>query len=390
MTNLETNGVENNFDNVYIYIADALRMDYFSPSLRDDHGFTKTISSGTFSPPGFATLVTGRYPHEHGVYGFHHELDSEMETMFTAFPTVNTGFYRGIGQIGEMLGEEHNVPSEPFELDEPFLIMERDLLTHVPYAKDQQTTIPEGTESYWKEVRTDRSKLVDDYERSARLSAERFESRVAELEEKEILEDTLVILTADHGETLGENGLVGHRHSITPEISYVPTMIYNEGASIQQDLIGHTDIFPIVADALGRSDQVPKYVRTREISEPISQTVYLTESADMDSEGVWGPKGGYVFVNEGLVSRLKWMVVKMAISGARYYHRRRPLSVVNHGLEGLLSQPLEYGSPQFSEEAAKKVVESALEDRIEGENTELSSEAKDRLRELGYIEEANK
>jgi hypothetical protein len=167
-------------------------------------------------------------------------------------------------------------------------------------------------------------------------------------------------------------------------------MIYNEGASIQQNLIGHTDIFPIVADALGKRDMVPKDVRKREISEPVSQTVYLTESADMDSEGVWGPNGGYVFVNEGLVSRMKWMVVKMAISGARYYHRRRPLSVVKHGMDGLLSQPLEYGSPQFSEEAAKKVVESALEDQIEGKNRELSNEAEDRLRELGYMEEANK
>lgn len=390
MTTLEINGIENNFDNVYIYVADALRMDYLSPSLRDNHGFTKTISSGTFSPPGFATLVTGRYPHEHGVYGFHHELDSEMETIFTAFPTVNTGFYRGIGQIGEVLGAEHDVPSEPFELDEPFLIMERDLLTHVPYAKDQQTTIPEGTESYWKEVRTDRGKLIDDYERSARLSAERFKSRVAELEEKEILEDTLVILTADHGETLGENGLVGHRHSITPEISYVPTLIYNEGASIHQDLIGHTDIFPIVANALGKKDQVPNDVLTHEISETSNRAVYLTESADMDSEGVWGPNGGYVFVNEGLVSRLKWIVVKMAISGARYYHRRRPLSVIKHGMEGLLSQPLKYGNPQFSEEFAEKVVKNALEDQIEGEDRELSSEAEARLRELGYMEETNK
>ena len=390
MANTNTRGIQNNFDNVYIYVADALRLDYLSPDIQDKRGVTKTISSGTFSPPGFASLVTGRYPHEHGVYGFHNKLDSEIETIFSAFPGVNTGFCRGEGQVGEVIGGDHDVPTEPFELEEPFIVMERDLLTHVPYGKDQETVLPGSTEAYWKEIRADRSKLVADYERSARLSVDRFRARVDELEKRGLLDDTLVILTADHCETLGENGLVGHRHSITPEISYVPTVVYNEDANIQQDLIGHTDICPLIADAIGKSDQIPTDIQNRPMSQIADQEVYLTESIDMDSEAVWGKKGGYVFINEDSISRVKWMAVKMLISGARSYHRRRPMSIMRHGVAGIVSQPLVYGNPRFDEDTAKRVVETASKAQTGGKKRHISDDAKNRLRELGYMEEANK
>jgi arylsulfatase A-like enzyme len=42
------------------------------------------------------------------------------------------------------------------------------------------------------------------------------------LESRVLLEETIVIVTADHGEHLGEHGLTGHGNSLYQELLHVP------------------------------------------------------------------------------------------------------------------------------------------------------------------------
>lgn len=388
MPNVATSGLCGNYDNVYIYVADALRYDYVPPRFCDKYDVVKTVAGGVLSPPGFTTLITGRYPFEHGVYSFQDRLSPELETIFSAFPNLNTGFCRGGGQVGEVLGREYRIPDGISDLDEPFLVMERDLLTHAPYAKDQAATLMDKHERYWKSVRTDRSKVLADYEQAAELSFQRFEHRIGALKDEGKLEDTLVILTSDHGELLGEYGLVGHGHSNAPEVAYVPTMIYNEEVSIEQELIGHIDLFSLIAESLDRSECVPQTVRERPDYKASGQIVYLCESEQPDMKGVWGPNGGHVFVDEGILSQAKWVTSKLLISGAKSYHRRRPFSVLRHGYAGVGNGVVTYGNPSFDAESAMEVFEKASTVDSQRMKRDLSEDAKERLRELGYVEEA--
>jgi arylsulfatase A-like enzyme/Flp pilus assembly protein TadD len=64
---------------------------------------------------------------------------------------------------------------------------------------------------------------------------------------------TLVVLTADHGESLGEHGEMTHGYFAYNSTIWVPLVIAVPGlpSSRVRDLVGHEDIFPTVCDVLG-------------------------------------------------------------------------------------------------------------------------------------------
>jgi len=80
-------------------------------------------------------------------------------------------------------------------------------------------------------------------------------SIIDELKESGLLDKTIVVITADHGEMLGENGgPVGHGWSITPELANVPLIIMDPGHPGYRvnDTIGsQVDLMPTILDMLG-------------------------------------------------------------------------------------------------------------------------------------------
>ena len=64
---------------------------------------------------------------------------------------------------------------------------------------------------------------------------------------------TLVILTSDHGESLGEHGEMTHGYFAYNSTIWVPLIVAGPGlaASRVKDAVGHVDIFPTVCDLLG-------------------------------------------------------------------------------------------------------------------------------------------
>jgi hypothetical protein len=80
-------------------------------------------------------------------------------------------------------------------------------------------------------------------------------SIIDQLKESGLLDNTLVIITADHGEMLGEDGgPVGHGWAITPELANVPLIIMDPGhpGYHVNDTIGsQVDLLPTILDTLG-------------------------------------------------------------------------------------------------------------------------------------------
>jgi arylsulfatase A-like enzyme/Flp pilus assembly protein TadD len=64
---------------------------------------------------------------------------------------------------------------------------------------------------------------------------------------------TLVVLTADHGESLGEHGEMTHSYFAYNSTLWVPLVVSAPGlkAARIKDLVGHEDIFPTVCDLVG-------------------------------------------------------------------------------------------------------------------------------------------
>ena len=80
----------------------------------------------------------------------------------------------------------------------------------------------------------------------------------AELMRRGLWENTVVVLTSDHGEALGEHGLIGHVENLYDELLHVPLVIRlphgrpnGQLRRATESLVRHVDVAPTVLDLLG-------------------------------------------------------------------------------------------------------------------------------------------
>lgn len=83
-----------------------------------------------------------------------------------------------------------------------------------------------------------------------------------EFERRGLIEKTLVVVTSDHGEMLGEHGLVGHGQCLYRQVVHVPLLMFGGPASLAMkagqvvsDPVSLRDIPATVMDLMGESDQ---------------------------------------------------------------------------------------------------------------------------------------
>ena len=214
--------------NVFIFVADSLRWDHLPNSIANRGVTFETVAQTTFTAPSFTTLVTGLYPLQHGVLTWTHRLSDTTETIFDC-DGINSGFW----QAGEIAGHEiypilrQKDKTELSDLSEPFVYIERNDDPHLPYGGTNATSVGE----YFQTRGSDYARIRREYRHGVKLSVERFEARLDELEEYGLLDDTLVIFTSDHGELLGERGTVSHNDPACPELTFVPTVFIHDDLS---------------------------------------------------------------------------------------------------------------------------------------------------------------
>ena len=76
----------------------------------------------------------------------------------------------------------------------------------------------------------------------------------AKLKELKLYDNSLIIITSDHGQSFGEKQLYGHGNSVYQEQVHVPLIIKYPGAphaEVRNDLATHVDLLPTILDSLG-------------------------------------------------------------------------------------------------------------------------------------------
>jgi arylsulfatase A-like enzyme len=105
-----------------------------------------------------------------------------------------------------------------------------------------------------------------------------------QLRRLDLYDDTMLIVTSDHGQSFGEKMLVGHGTSVYQEQVHVPLIIKYPGhreAKVVDDLASHVDILPTVLGTLGYP--VPKSLPGRNLSEaPRVPVTVISESFPCD------------------------------------------------------------------------------------------------------------
>jgi arylsulfatase A-like enzyme/Tfp pilus assembly protein PilF len=275
--------------NIVLITIDTLRADRVSsygsrrvqtPALDTfaDEGvlFSNAASTVPFTLPAHTSIVTGLYPPGHGVReNVGYVLDESVPTLAEVLAEegwVTAGFVSafvldrrwGIGRGFDHYFDEFNLAD--FEtpnlssvqrpgdvtiaealrwLDSRPQEKEFFLWLHL-YDPHDPYTPPEP----WKSLHPGRP-----YDGEVAYTDSLIGEFRAALEERGLLDESLVILTADHGEGLGDHGEASHGFFVYDTTIRVPLIVRRpggvDGGRVVDSAVSHVDLFPTVLDSFG-------------------------------------------------------------------------------------------------------------------------------------------
>jgi arylsulfatase A-like enzyme len=106
-----------------------------------------------------------------------------------------------------------------------------------------------------KVSKRDRIRIEALYDNTVDFSDRHLKAFLEFLEERGQLDETMIIVTSDHGDEFWEHGSVGHAHTLYEELVHVPFIVrypplFPKGARVKEG-VDTVDIFPTILDALG-------------------------------------------------------------------------------------------------------------------------------------------
>jgi arylsulfatase len=260
--------------------------------------YASAHASSPYTLSSVATLFSGRYPEEHRVLLVGDRLYSGIPTvtellrdagyatiMVTAMPLASsvTGVDRGF----ETLIETFRLSRREMEADRvverlltvlpaddrrPFFLYLHFREPHSPYTPPEpyrdffKRHPDEGNDDWGREdhvAQIDRvdglprlqlEHIQDLYDGNIRTVDAQLQRVLDALAERGLLERTVLLLTADHGEAFGEHGRLGHNTTLFDEMTHVPLIVRTPGelrARVQPALVGIIDFAPTLAAIAG-------------------------------------------------------------------------------------------------------------------------------------------
>lgn len=388
--------------NIFIYVGDAVRWTERPESICEMGTCLRMMTASTWSPSSFATLITGMYPPNHGVWSFLNQIPTDLHTILE--DNIHTRFLNSVFKYAEPHIDTEHDPihsvlkvnplsfNSPFEgLSEPFICMERGPGGHAPWGDFRGT----ATDYFKRQKNSSRNDLLKDYRKSVSQDENLFSKRVSELDEMGIKEDTLIIYISDHGEVIGERGLLGHGGPISPELVHVPAVFIHPSISsrtISNRTPHHADIAPTIRSILGTdsstspdgnslTDRVPSQPRPCFLKHPFLPSSIPLLTGQLTYESVWDEQGGIVFRRSNLLDSSSIFLAKLIKSSKKGYMRRELIS----GFQNYVGEETIYGNPSFTRDDAEKIIEKSIKTNTTQANSNLSEEGKEHLENLGYL-----
>lgn len=391
--------------NVFVFVCDALRWDARPDRVTAMGTTAKTVASGLMTPQAVPSMLTGVHPPRHGVTWFHERLPDDLETVFE-IDGVDASFREVEWMSNCPLDTVLNQPpSEELDaLEEPFVYVEHDLGGHAPYTDVDGESAAET----FRKLSRQPERLRAAYEQHVDRSVDRFERRLEELADRDVLEETLVIFTSDHGEQLGERGgLVGHGYPPTPELVYVPTTFIHpalETRTVEGPLVQHVDLVPTIRDLFDALDSAEITHDGRSLHRPIEhdRPAYTNGVVPLppdrrfggtrldpiyEAPSVWTADGGYVFPQTRLPKRLLTGVYQSlrCTNTTSYNAESSGLEILTRLLPKYVPSSQSYGSPELAKTEAKRFCEDVLTQQITVDQETLTDETRETLADLGYV-----
>ncbi|WP_254546356.1 sulfatase-like hydrolase/transferase [Halomarina pelagica] len=384
-------------ENVVVFISDSLRYDALPTDVAERGVAGRTIAASTYTATSVPSMMTGLYPARHCVWNFNDVLaetppllagERAGTDLRTIWDNVSDPAQKPPNRVLRIRGERTVEGSEP-----PFTVVVHDHGGHAPYdlPDDDWSTSPAFFERYGD----DPDRLVELYHAGVETSAERFRRLVEDLEDRALLEETLVVFTSDHGELLGEperGGVWGHGAPVCPELVEVPTVFVGAGLPAGEridTLLSGTDLAPTALGALG--EDVPADRDGLDLWNATPPEYRVVRSDFWANAGrirygacsAWDADGGLVRNVEGPQERLAFAAHRKWLKGAQApANRRGPLRQYLNLLRIFGEREHVYGEPHLLR-VREELVEGFETKQREADVERIST---DQLRALGYVE----
>jgi arylsulfatase A-like enzyme len=296
--------------NVILYVIDTLRRNHLgcygydrntSPNIDGfaQRGvfFESAYAQDSWTKPSIATMLTSRYPKDHGAVGVEDRLSSELTTLpellrdagyytvaFVAAGAVGIpglNFEQGFDQFVAMTEDHHDSLTSVAEVmsrlfpwikrnrDKSFFLYVHLMDPHSPYFpvppydtmfdpeyEGRMTGARRGPGGY-QSCRNERdiAHVKALYDGEIAYSDEYFGHFVSELRELGLFQNTMFVFTSDHGEELNDRGAWGHGHTLYEELIKIPLITKfphgeYDGRRVLAE-VRHLDLAPTILEAAG-------------------------------------------------------------------------------------------------------------------------------------------
>ena len=306
--------------NVLLIVVDTLRADHLSHYGYDRQTaapldafrarstlFSRAYSTAPWTGPATMSILTGLSPLQHRATAHGDVLPDAVETLaerlraagytthgisFNQEVSRATGYAQGFDGFDDFMGKAIDYPDIGQRVrrvgrwletspTEPFFLYLQPMNVHGPYRvpRSRQAALlgraPTRAFEYYGpelmaplmrqgrvELRADvseeiKSSAIDQYDVAIRYSMEEIARMLAAIEAAGRLENTLVVLTSDHGEELFDHGGFSHGFTLYREVLHVPLYLHLPEQETAQTVERAVSILDIVPTILARAGLPP-------------------------------------------------------------------------------------------------------------------------------------
>lgn len=425
--------------NALIYLIDTLRADKLRPYNPEsrvqtpglnrfaEHAaiFRRAQTQENWTKPSVATLLSSLMPWEHTAIRGESVVPGSVELLpellqergyytgsFIANGYVSDrfGFDQGWDTYRNYIREGRRTPAQYVAADvldwlderpqeDPFFLYVHTIDPHVPYRPPDDILELYGQRAYRGPVNFGRDSTLLENIKAGRIRLDRrdrehlealydgeityhdvhFNAIIDGLRRRNLLEDTVIVVTADHGEEFWDHGSVGHGHNVYQELLHIPMFVRLPGeapAQVVDQPMGLVDVAPTVLEVLG--EEIPEDMSGRSVL-----PVLRGDHQGAPREAVSGFMDGWRTIVTGRYKLIHRTAARVMLFDLEADPREQndiaaahPIAV--RTLRGLLGLEL-------LETGGATAVRARRRPTHQAEETTIDAETEAQLRALGYI-----
>ncbi len=388
-------------DFLHMYNPAQMRRTYLDDLAEQGCIFENAYPGGNWTMPSHASMLTGLDTTSHMIWSWQHRFAPGTQTAFDIFHRA--GYSVGcfaIQQLRDLFSElpidyagAFDSPAlfKCLESPKPFFAFWHTYNVHYPYGisipKDYNDALadydhPSRTLNYLRHlIVTGRSEIIyDSYRREIQRAARFIQGIIAKLKKLGKLEETYIIVTADHGEAWTEQ--TTFHCNFDEEVLRVPLFICGGDIAPSRVLsdVSHINLLPTVLELCG----IDAEEQSLDDFDGESLLPHI-ESRSVESRAIViaGPDGARARHRYLAVRRDGWMLITAADHWTEYFHR---LDEQEGRSVNFLRRPLSTEGGKTLDDL-RSIAERQAEKLLSKKNhvVELSTATEKKLRALGYV-----